>query len=146
MHERPTGASEPEPVKHGLPSGFNPFAEPGSHSHYRPNHFTVWQRVWRCALAGLLIAYGGFGVYANDLFIPGKRTPGVHLQGVPAWLMYGAFLSAACVLLALVVDHYDRRDNEEHYRVFKMAAGIVGWVFFGAVLLWPFLSPGTSTM
>lgn len=114
-------------------------AEAGN--YHRPNHFPLKERITNCVLAVLLIAYGSYGIYMDDIYLPGKRTAGVHLHGIPVWLMYGAILSAASVMLALVVDHYDRRNNEHHYVQFKKSAAIVGWVFFGAALLWELLGP-----
>ncbi len=101
---------------------------------HKPNHFSVGQRVGRTCLAIFLLAYGAWGLYIDDLFIPSKRG-GVHLHGTGAWMMYGALVCSAAVALALVIDHYDRRNNEHHYESFKSGASFVGWCFFGASVL-----------
>jgi hypothetical protein len=85
------------------------------------------------ALSSLLIIYAGFGIAADDLFLflPGsRRRPSVeiHLHGVPALLAGAAIMSAAGTLLSVVVDHYDKRNNETNYRQFAkitLAAAVV---------------------
>ena len=137
MYERPTGAPEPRPTRTGFRLDFDPLARAGS--YLEPNFFTLRQRVANTLLAAALLAYGTFGVYLDDLYIPGKRSSGMHLHGTSAWLMFAAVVCAAAVLLALVVDHYDRRHNEHHYDRFKKFATVVGWSFAGAALLWHLL-------
>lgn len=135
MYERPTGAPDREHGNHaGFRPGFDPLARSGS--YFEPNHYSRGDRIRNMVLAAVLLAYGSFGVYMDDLYIPGKRTRGIHLQGASAWLMYAALVCAAAVLFALVVDHYDRRRNEHHYQTFKRVATVVGWSFAGSALLW----------
>lgn len=100
-----------------------------------PNNFSIGERVRNTVLAVVLLAYGFYGLYVDDLYIPGKRGGGIHLHGIGAWVMYGALVCSAAIALALVIDHYDRRNNEHHYENFKSMASFVGWCFFGAALL-----------
>jgi hypothetical protein len=93
------------------------------------------ERLINVAAAVFLLAYGTYGVYVNDLFIPGKRSKGIHLHDVPAWIMYGAFICACCVLVSEVIDHYDKRDNEHMYHRFANFFKYVGWTFFGLSIL-----------
>lgn len=106
---------------------------------YVPNEIPFKERVCHIILSILLIAYGTYGVLVNDLYIPGKRR-GIHLHDVPAWIMYGAIICACMVLFAVVIDHYDRRDNEKHYRMFASVGEYVGWSCFGVSLLWGMFS------
>jgi hypothetical protein len=100
---------------------------------YTPNHISLESRAWYLALSSLLIIYAGFGIAADDLFLflPGsRRRPSVeiHLHGVPALLAGAAIMSAAGTLLSVVVDHYDKRNNETNYRQFAkitLAAAVV---------------------
>ena len=84
----------------------------------------------------ILIVYGGYGVYKNDLFIPGKRIKGVHLHDEPAILMYAAFICGCLVMLSVIVDHYDERDNEHKYKTFAKVFKYLGWGLFGASFVW----------
>ena len=102
---------------------------------YRPNHIPAEERLKNIAFSILLFAYGTYGVRVNDLYIPGKRSKGVHLHDVPAWIMYGAIICACLVMLSVVVDHYDKRNNETNYRLFADVFKFLGWVFFGLSLI-----------
>jgi hypothetical protein len=62
--------------------------------------------------------------------MPGKRSKGIHLHDVPAWVMYGAFICACLVMLSVVVDHYDKRNNETNYKRFADTFRVLGWCFF----------------
>lgn len=86
-------------------------------------------------LSFILLGYGGCGAVIDDLYIPGKRSRGIHLHGEPLLIMYGAFICAALNLLSVVIDHYDRRNNERNYRRFAKIAQIMGWVLFGVAFL-----------
>jgi len=99
-----------------------------------PNNFSVGERVRNTVLAMVLLAYGAYGLYLDDLYIPTKRG-GIHFHGPGAWMMYGALVCSAAIALALVIDHYDRRNNEHRYENFKSMASFIGWCFFGAALL-----------
>jgi hypothetical protein len=116
---------------------FDPFA--AEEGRLQPNHFSVGERVRNTLLALALLAYGSWGVYVNDLYVPGKRGKGIHFHGYPAWAMFAALVCAAAVLLALVVDHYDRRHNEHHYEWFKKQATAAGWWFFAMAVVWHFV-------
>lgn len=97
---------------------------------YTPNHIPAGERTQNIVFSILLFAYGTYGVWVNDLYIPGKRTRGIHLHDVPAWIMYGAIICACLVMLSVVVDHYDKRNNETNYKFFADFFRFLGWVFF----------------
>jgi hypothetical protein len=109
------------------------------HGRYIPNQIPTDERVTHVLLSLLLFIYGSFGVWADDLYVPGKRG-GVHLHDTPAWIMYGAMICACLVMLSVVLDHYDRRNNERHYRAFAAVGEFVGWTLFGISLLWSLFS------
>lgn len=97
---------------------------------YTPNHIPAEERLKNLAFSILLFAYGTYGVWVNDLYIPGKRSRGIHLHDVPAWIMYGAMICACLVMLSVVADHYDTRNNETDYKWFADIFKFLGWVFF----------------
>jgi hypothetical protein len=105
------------------------------HGRYVPNRIPAKERARHVGLSLLLIGYGGYGVWVNDLYLPGRRA-GVHLHDEAAWLMYAAMLAASLVLLSVVVDHYDRRDNERHYRRVARGGAWLGWSLFAASVFW----------
>lgn len=99
-------------------------------SQYTPNHISANERTQSIVVSLLLFAYGSYGVWVNDLYIPGKRSKGIHFHDVPAWIMYGAIICACLVMLSVVVDHYDQGNNETNYKMFAKIFSYIGWGFF----------------
>lgn len=89
----------------------------GPQSHV-PNHIPLNKRL----LAILVICVSGFVLYeyittGQTTLSTGKRGPSLAVTGwwgLPAVAMFGGALSAG---LALIVDHYDRRPNENFYSI-----------------------------
>ncbi len=102
---------------------------------YVPNYIPWKARVTNFFFSVALLAYGGIGLYIDDLYLPGKRGNGIHLHGIHAWLMYGAFLAASVSMLAVVADHLDHRPNEGIYKATEKYAGYAGWGLFGLSLI-----------
>jgi hypothetical protein len=102
---------------------------------FKPNHIPAGERVWHGLLSVLLTGYGAYGLWVDDLYLPGKRGPGIHLHGLAAWVMALAMLCAVASLLSVVVDHYDRRNNETGYKAFARLTAIAGWVLFALGLI-----------
>ena len=109
----------PKPYQPGhrnhLPEGYDIAS---GKSAYRPNRIPLWERIRNLALSIALIAYGYVGILVDDLVVFGRRTA-LHLHGAAAWLMYGALLAGSLLMLSVVVDHFDRRDNERSYKRFS---------------------------
>jgi hypothetical protein len=117
---------------------------------YTPNHISLEARAWYLVVSSLLIIYSGASLAADDLFLwfPGSRRSGhvsVHLHGVPAWLAGLSILAAAATLLSVVVDHYDKRNNETNYRLFAKAslAAAVACLVLAFVSDWFFFKSGS---
>lgn len=103
-----------------------------------PNRIPLVERVLNVVLSASLIVSGTQGVLNNDIHVPGKRSDGFHVHGFPMWLIYLAMLCAVANLIAVVVDHYDHRDNERDYKRFARRTQVCGFVlFFLAVLFKP---------
>ena len=104
---------------------------------YTPNHIPRGERIASVVMSIALFAYGTYGLWVSDLYLPGRRSNGVHLHGLPAWVMYAAILCACSVMLSVVADHYDKRDNETNYRRFAFVGRSMGWTLFGiSFVLW----------
>jgi hypothetical protein len=93
---------------------------------YTANVIPERERLWSFVVAGLLIVYGGYGVWTDDLYIPGRGPSGIHLHNIEAWLMYGAMLCGSVSLLSILIDHFDKRDNEQRYRIFERVVRHIG--------------------
>jgi len=57
------------------------------------------------------------------------------LYGAPPQVMFLAMLFACANLLAVVVDHYDQRNNEHSYQRIAKLTQIAGWTAFGLALV-----------
>ena len=112
------------------------------HSDHTPNHIPKSERFLNSLYAVVIIVLGTIGLTTGELLIPGKRSSGpngIALQGASAWLMYAAMVCACAVLLSVLADHYDRRNNEISYRRFAQIGKILGWsLFFLSLALYAF--------
>ena len=102
---------------------------------HTPNHIPSKERVGNVLLSLILFAYCTYGALHDDIYIPGKRSNGVHMHGVPMWVIYGAMLSAVANMLSVVIDHYDVRANELNYKRFARVTQILGWVLFTSAFI-----------
>ena len=97
---------------------------------YTHNHIPKGERILNIILSLALLTYGVFSLMIDDLYIRGKRSGGIHLHGVSIWIMFAAFLCGAANLLSVVLDHYDKRNNETNYRLFAKCTQVLGWTLF----------------
>lgn len=135
----------------GLPAGFDPHAQPGTFTreNHVPNSVPLMQRIAYAGLAFALICYGAVGVLVDALWIPGRRTLGVVLFGGSTWLAMASLFAGAFGLLSVVVDHYDRRNNQHQYRRIQSASRwLCLWCLLAAVLwhAWPLIKSLIGTL
>jgi len=102
---------------------------------YVPNRIPPAERQRNLFFACSLLAYSAFLAWMGDYFVPLGKRGGLHLHGSPLWVMEAATLCAVVVLLAVVVDHYDRRPNERMYEDVGRGFRNFGWVLFGLAVL-----------
>lgn len=118
-NEAKTPTPRRDRLTHWLPSGFNPYAPSGT---YIPNKVSRSQRIAYAVWAFVLVAYGTIGIAIDDIFVPGRRGNGIHLHGSSAWLMYGAIVLGSTIFIAEIIDHFDTRDNERWYQIYRKIA------------------------
>lgn len=113
---------------------FKPETDESPHQlEYRPNAYTKGDLLFSVATALVLVLWGGWGVWVDDLEMPARRNV-LHLHGLSAWLMYAAWLLAASSFVAIVVDHFDKRNNEKRYKRIGQSAAFSAWLLFFAAL------------
>lgn len=100
-----------------------------------PNSVPGSERLFNLFLAALLLSYGAFGFYTNRIDITHKGQAIALLRGGSAWLMSAAMFVGAMILISVVVDHYDRRNNESSYKRFKWFTVRLGLCLVAASLL-----------
>ena len=111
---------------------------------YKPNKIPPAQLRLLAGSSLFLFAYGTWSVWRNDLAFPiyfcrrgcGSRS-WLHLSGDAAWIAYGAILCACLVMISIMADHYDERDNERHYKIVAQVLTYAGWTLAaGSVVSW----------
>ena len=60
---------------------------------------TRGEHIFMALFFGSLFVYFFYGALVDDLFLPGRHGPGVHLHGLAAWLVTGAPLAIYVGLL-----------------------------------------------
>lgn len=107
----------------------------GEENSYVPNVIPFSTQAWHAVISSVLMLYGTYGIMVGDIYIPGKRSKGVHFHGISAWFVYFSFIFATCNLMSVIVDHYDRRNNEKYYQIIAKVFGILGWSLFVVAFL-----------
>lgn len=97
---------------------------------YVPNQVSLSARLLRMGGALVLIVHGVIGVVRDDVIIPTKKSA-LHLHGLSGWIVALSMFCAALVLLSVVFDHYDRRDNEAAYKQFGRNMARLAWGLMG---------------
>jgi hypothetical protein len=81
------------------------------------------------ALAILAALYGAHGIVTDDLFLPGKRSPGRHFHGIAAWLIFCMILCVSGSLYTIAVSEFDAMNR----RIIKkklLSAFTFGFIVF----------------
>lgn len=102
---------------------------------YSPNQLSRSAQAANLFLACLLMGYGVAGLVTHTIRFSRRGRLLIFLEGGSAWLMGLACLVGACVFFSWVMDHYDTRNNEAHYRVFRWIATRVGWALVASSLI-----------
>jgi len=97
--------------------------------NYIPNSISIGNRLFSIAFSFALLIYGAHGVYSNDLYAPGKRD-GIHFSGSATWLVLASIICLCVSLISIVIDHYDKRDNENQYYEFGKSIRLLGTSLF----------------
>ena len=94
---------------------------------HTPNSIALAERILTGTLRCALIAYAGFGLFVDDLVFKNKftRTP-THFHGEACIWAFIAMVLFASAMILTVMDHYDRRPTEHHYRFGTRALMLLG--------------------
>ena len=99
---------------------------------HKPNRNSLSRRIASGFAALALSAYGVYGIFVDDLLIPGRSS--LHLTGLSAWIMGLALLCAAIHLALVLVDHFDKPDYKAPYELLQTRLRRLGWAFAGLAL------------
>jgi hypothetical protein len=108
---------------------------------WKPSSVTPAERVVNLLLALVLLAHGASGfLYSKLVVSPPRQGRALTLLGGSAWLMAAAMMLGAFLLLSVVVDHYDKRNNETWCGIFKRVALILGLYLVASSLGYYFIA------
>lgn len=100
---------------------------------YTPNFVPLKNRLFCFVGALFLLIYGGYGLSNNHISVRfwRARRP-IHLYDEAALIMYAAFVCASIVMIFVIIDHYDKRDNELRYQTIYQIFTLLGISLFAA--------------
>lgn len=102
---------------------------------HTPNVVSRTDRVFNLVLGLMLFGHGVAGVLTSYVDLVGRQVRIAVLEGGAALLMAAAFIVGAAVLFSVAVDHYDKRENEQYYQVFRWCATRLGCCLVVAALI-----------
>ncbi len=97
---------------------------------YTPNHVPKGGRILYALLGLTWATWAMIGLLSGHMFLLVSKRGPIHFSGVPAVLFSLAVMASAATFAVAIVDHYDKRDNEEAYgrmrrRLWWAAAGLL---------------------
>ncbi|WP_236044051.1 hypothetical protein [Vibrio paracholerae] len=92
---------------------------------YKPNVIPKNIRILFLSIAAGLVLYGLFGINHGEIYLPSKRGHGVTFIGDSIFVLFGSFVVLAICCIIIVVDHYDKRNNEHLYDLALKGLGYV---------------------
>ena len=94
---------------------------------FKPNHIPKKTRIFNVIWACVLIFLAIYGWLSGSFYFPGRAgSNGVTFTSLGLILFICAFITAAINALLVVVDHYDKRNNETQYKIFSRYLNIFG--------------------
>ena len=102
---------------------------------YTPNDVPLSHRILYGLISLTWVGWAMIGLLSGHMFFLVSKRGAIHFSGVPAMLFSAAVVACAIACVVTIVDHYDRRDNEESYRRVRRRAWLTAMVFFLPVRL-----------
>lgn len=87
-----------------------------SEGKYIPNKYPKRVIFGLVLLSTILLLQVVIGLIFGDVAIASKSLVTVHFYGIQAWVICGGLFFFAVSMLAFVIDHFDKRPNEDMYR------------------------------
>jgi hypothetical protein len=97
------------------------------------------KRLLSFVFALLLLLWGGYGLYVDELLIPPLFEEAVSNTPRPTYLMFSAFICGAMMLTSRIINQYELKNHEPAQPSFARYVGWFGGFLFVAALLFYFL-------
>lgn len=83
---------------------------------YTPNHVPLIGRTLYALVSLTWIGWAMIGLLSGHMFVLLSKRGPIHLTGAPAVLFSVAVMACAAACAVAIVDHYDKRNNEDSYK------------------------------
>lgn len=113
--------------------------------NYIPNDIPASTRVLNSIIALVVIVYGGYGIYHNELLVPLGRNSAVVIYDEAVLLLSVSIVFIVGRLVTEIVDHYDKRDNEWVYYKLANVCKYVGYGTFAVAIFFGLATGGHFT-
>lgn len=98
-------------------------------SNYKPNHIPKNERIFSFLYGAGLLIWATYGLIAGELIIPGRRgREGTVFTEDGLYFVAIAFILGSVNMFLVIIDHYDKRDNELNYKYASRTLIFVGIV------------------
>lgn len=104
---------------------------------YTPNTIPKPELIRSALFVVGLAAYLGYSITRGGIYLAGPRGIGTTYEGMSFFFIGVAMLFGIANLAANVIDHFDRRPNEERYVWFRFVTQFIGWSLMLVGLLVP---------
>jgi hypothetical protein len=94
---------------------------------YTPNTIPKPELIRSALFVVGLAAYLGYSITKGGIYLAGPHGIGTTYSGFSFFLIGAAMLFGIANLAANVIDHFDRRENEERYVWFRFVTQFIGW-------------------
>lgn len=94
---------------------------------YTPNTIPKPELIRSALFVVGLAAYLVYSITQDGIYLAGPHGIGTTYSGFSFFLIGAAMLFGIANLAANVIDHFDRRQNEERYVWFRFVTQFIGW-------------------
>ena len=94
---------------------------------YTPNTIPKPELIRSALFVVGLAAYLVYSITQGGIYLAGPHGIGTTYSGFSFFLIGAAMLFGIANLAANVIDHFDRRENEERYVWFRFVTQFIGW-------------------
>lgn len=109
-----------------------------SDGKYIPNKYPKGGLISLAILSAILLVQVVLGLIYGEVVIGTRTLTYMRFHGAAAWAMCGVLFFFAVSLITLVVDHFDKRPNEDMYRRISLHSKDIAWVLIGLALFLDF--------
>jgi hypothetical protein len=95
--------------------------------NYIPNRVSVFTRIRNLILSSLIMVYGIIGLINDDLNVKLSKSRIHHVHGTAAIVAVIGYMFGLCGLISVIIDHYDKRNNEHFYKRILRSASVIAF-------------------